>query len=658
MSSLTFDSLSFSLPSVPSVPLCLLPPGPTYVGPSVIAPRSVGSIQFPVESVGIVFHRLFLSRFGMSSSVSASLSVSQSVEKEKEKGTEKEKGGRKKTGTHEAAWKKIKWHSIKEEIDENDYYALLCLPDRMASTEEEIRLRHKKLCLLYHPDKALPEDRERTEQRFKKITQAYETLTDPVKRRQYEATLEFDDSFPDGDEATDFFEEWGPVFKRNARFSVIVPVPELGTEETDLEEVKKFYDFWYAFKSWRDFKVEKDHNLEKAESREERRWMEKENDKLRAPKRKEEAARIRKMVELAEKLDPRIARQKRLEKQKRLQEKQSRENAKLAKAKEIEDQKRLEKEKIEAEKAILAAEAAKIKAVKDGEKNIQKKVRSSLRKYITAANAITEDQVVASDDDIDFFSRNVALSDTVRLISIFHAALPEVLPLQYGGPSTVMTVPVPDFSNEEKMERLELVLKATSLFHELYRAKRTPKELEAIDTAAKISQAKLEAERAKTLHVKKVIKFWTRDELSELARACKMYPAGTQQRWQVIAEFLGGDRSEEEIIKKARELSENSEVRPQDAFAQFQAHRKEPIAGLTENVVTSKEEDKEAPVVATGSEDTWTAEHQLLLEAALKKHPASDSGRWENIAKDVGKTKESCHKRFKEIRAKLQESKK
>ena len=50
----------------------------------------------------------------------------------------------------------------------------------------------------------------------------------------------------------------------------------------------RFYDFWYKFKSWRDFKVDKDHDLERADGREERRWMEKENDRLRGPARKEE----------------------------------------------------------------------------------------------------------------------------------------------------------------------------------------------------------------------------------------------------------------------------------------------------------------------------------------------------------------------------------
>jgi hypothetical protein len=62
---------------------------------------------------------------------------------------------------------KIKWHTIDDDIDEDDYYALLCLSDKqMGSSEAEMKERYRKLCLIYHPDKVEAEKRERVEKRF------------------------------------------------------------------------------------------------------------------------------------------------------------------------------------------------------------------------------------------------------------------------------------------------------------------------------------------------------------------------------------------------------------------------------------------------------------------------------------------------------------
>lgn len=58
------------------------------------------------------------------------------------------------------------------------------------------------------------------------------------------------------------------------------------------DDTKKFYNFWWDFKSWRDFKIEDEFDLEQAESREEKRWMELQNEKQKASKKKEERTRI------------------------------------------------------------------------------------------------------------------------------------------------------------------------------------------------------------------------------------------------------------------------------------------------------------------------------------------------------------------------------
>jgi curved DNA-binding protein CbpA len=66
-----------------------------------------------------------------------------------------------------------------------DLYKLLGLP-REAS-QDDIRKAHRELVRKHHPD-AKPGDRS-SEERFKEIQQAYEVLSDPDKRREYDKKL-------------------------------------------------------------------------------------------------------------------------------------------------------------------------------------------------------------------------------------------------------------------------------------------------------------------------------------------------------------------------------------------------------------------------------------------------------------------------------------
>jgi DnaJ homolog subfamily C member 2 len=194
--------------------------------------------------------------------------------------------------------------------------------------------------LFYHPDKNALNDLEKSDGIFKAIQLAYDTLMDQKSRETYDSTIPFDDSIPSPHLDADFYELYRPVFERNAIFSSIQPVPGLGDDNTPFEEVDKFYDFWFGFKSWREFPNEEEsYDLEEAECREEKRWMERQNAKIQQAAKRVEAARVRDLVEQAMSKDPRIIREK--EEQKRREK-----EAKLAKRQAREDQK---KQKLEEE---------------------------------------------------------------------------------------------------------------------------------------------------------------------------------------------------------------------------------------------------------------------------------------------------------------------
>lgn len=103
------------------------------------------------------------------------------------------------------------------------------------------------------------------------------------------------------------------MFKRNSIWSKKKPIPEIGTINTNLKKVKAFYEFWDDFQTWRDFSCHDEYHPDEAEDRYEKRWMEKENDKIRKKYVKEERIRLNELVRRARKLDPRmVAEEKRV----------------------------------------------------------------------------------------------------------------------------------------------------------------------------------------------------------------------------------------------------------------------------------------------------------------------------------------------------------
>lgn len=179
--------------------------------------------------------------------------------------------------------------------------------------------------------------------------------------------------------------------------------------DTHIKKVTKFYDFWTAFNSWRDFKVEDEYDVEQAENRWEKRQMEKENKKLKNHLLKKEKIRINKLINRAQRNDPRLINHEKAEREKREKrkaeieimrnEKRDAENA----VKEKMQKEKVDKQNAAKEAKVNAAEAAKNKrfAKKQQKKDIIRLYTTNIpnAKYNAAFLEIFLDSVKQEEKD-------------------------------------------------------------------------------------------------------------------------------------------------------------------------------------------------------------------------------------------------------------------
>ncbi|KZT01331.1 DnaJ-domain-containing protein [Laetiporus sulphureus 93-53] len=278
-----------------------------------------------------------------------------------------------------------------KEWKKQDHYAVLGLSHlRYTATDDQIKIAHRKKVLKHHPDKKAGVAGDSNDDAFFKcIQKAFEVLTKPERRRQFDSVdpyyeaLESDvptaSELKSAKDTQYFFKVFTPVFEREARFSRKQPVPMLGSYDDTKGKIEEFYDFWYNFDSWRSFEyLDKEVN-EGSDNRDDKRYTEKKNKSERARRKKEDTARLRSIVDLALQYDPRIKKINQEEKKAREAKKNKARAANgMSQKEKEEEQKKAEEEakrKEEEEKAArLEAKKAKAAAA-----NAAKKARRQAR---------------------------------------------------------------------------------------------------------------------------------------------------------------------------------------------------------------------------------------------------------------------------------------
>lgn len=217
-------------------------------------------------------------------------------------------------------------------------------------------------------------------------------LLDPVKRRQFDSVDEGADVDPPTKKQLakgNFYKLWGNVFKSEARFSKVHPVPQFGGEDATREEVENFYNFWYNFDSWRTFEYLDEDVPDDNENRDQKRHMERKNANTRKKRKAEDNTRLRKLLDDCSAGDERI---KRFRKEANAAKNKKRLEKEEAERKAKEEAERKKEEEAKAAKA--AEEAAKAdreaaKKVKEAAKNAAKKNKRVLKGSVKDANYFT-----------------------------------------------------------------------------------------------------------------------------------------------------------------------------------------------------------------------------------------------------------------------------
>ncbi|KAL7752999.1 Zuotin [Sorochytrium milnesiophthora] len=551
-----------------------------------------------------------------------------------------------------------------------DHYIVLGLSSlRYKATDEDIKTAYRKKVLIHHPDKKATTSSQSgkalgigkktayDDSIFKCIQKAWDQLSDPVKRRQYDSVdYGMDDDEPTESEMKkmsepEFYKTMGAIFEREGRFSKNPRVPKIGDENSDRNSVMGFYDFFYNMDSWRSFEYEDKEGAEGSENRDDKRYMDKKNKAERAKKKKEDNTRLRELIDLTLKYDPRIARFKKSEKSDKDKKKKQRDVVQQAaeqQSKEDEVKAQQEKEKAEEEakqkaQAEREARAAQTKAFKKEKKTIKQIITKDFC-YLTGVNATAPSDVMER-----------VLADLEKLFE-FYTQLSELEEIRRKLEAAAQT-------GEDDDDKLHHV---TDVFQYELTKGRSGAE------AADLQRQRSAAQRAAEQQAKQAKRAWTTKETQVLIKAVNMFPGGTVERWEKIATYVhdhSGEplRKPDEVIAKSKEVEKGVAAMDPTAVKEMQGHhKKHQDTSISAEISTRDEYEfaSDAPAAKTPASAAaaapWSSAQQEQLQNALKLYPPSykEADRWERIAELVeGKSEKDCKLRVKHLAEQVQAKK-
>lgn len=449
----------------------------------------------------------------------------------------------------------------------------------------------------------------------------------------------------------------------NARWSEKRNVPEIGDDNSTREHVEHFYNFWYNFESWREYSYLDEEDKEKGQDRDERRWIEKQNKAIRIKRKKEEMSRIRALVDLAYNNDPRIIRFKNEEKQRKLAAKRAKMDA-------------VQAQKAEEERILREAQLAKEKAEQAEQKRIEQirieneKQKKALKKERKILRDMAKESNYYSTSDKEKLRNMEGVEKICEMLKLLELQSFNK-ELEKGGRETFLKV-LKETEEKLEKEKQEMLAKSTG---------------SATGEGASVKVVDKNA-------------MWSSENMQLLIKAVNLFPAGTVQRWEVIATYMNqhstnmsGKRFQaRDILNKAKDLQSGNFAQSalksqanEAAFSSFEKTKKElkkiDKADITVNSDSpatpnaNKSNQKQNGEVkqngidssgtktpakastgaspSTPAQDTgraWTKEEQALLEQAIKTYPVSTPDRWDRIAECIpNRTKKDCLRRVKEL---------
>ncbi|KRX35011.1 DnaJ -like protein subfamily C member 2 [Trichinella murrelli] len=495
---------------------------------------------------------------------------------------------------------------------ESDFYQILGLSKlRQQATSAQIKAAYHRLILTHHPDKGSASNSilwKNSNLYFPCILRAYDVLSNPMLRRSYDSCdPSFDDSVPSVKEYSndEFFAAFSPAFKRNACWSKIKPVPLLGDMNTDISEVRAFYNFWSHFQSWRECTWDVLSTLNQFNvPREIRRSMMRYQNVTEGRFfKKDERKRISLLVNSARKCDPRIKQYEMEMEQKKIEERRRKSEARRlaaeaerARKMQEEEQARLQKEQ-ELEKARQEALALK------RQKHAAKKAISKEKKKIVA-HLEKHDYFAAVGGDKLKFMENEVLLETVLTIDEMkqlNAKLEEAGSVK---------------------DAMQAYMEVSAKIDEHINAEREKLE----------QQQKEEAEKRKNrLTCSQADENWSDEDRQLVIRGI----------WNLIADYVnrhstsGGNRTPKAVAAVAKEMLNSSD----------KASRANATAAGTLNLVKKKR-----AVVEAAPTTRYDYEAAEADEKAIKMYPPGTPKRWERIIMKLPRrTQVACLRRYNEV---------